>query len=90
MSMPMRLGRPLLPARAMQPTVPPTGPVSLWTTGDAPALVDQNDAQPLETGVKFRSAPVPITAGRNKGGFALYFEDPDGITLEFLQPGPGA
>ena len=41
-------------------------------------------------GVKFRSAPVPITAGRNKGGFALYFEDPDGITLEFLQPGPGA
>jgi len=41
-------------------------------------------------GVKFRSPPVPITAGRNKGGFALYFEDPDGITLELLQPGPGA
>ena len=41
-------------------------------------------------GVRFRSPPVPITAGKNKGGFALYFEDPDGITLEFLQPGPGS
>ncbi len=41
-------------------------------------------------GVKFRSAPVAITAGRNKGGFSVYFEDPDGITLEFIQPAPQA
>lgn len=37
-------------------------------------------------GVKFRSpAPVPITLGVNKGGYAAYFSDPDGITLELLQ-----
>jgi lactoylglutathione lyase len=38
-------------------------------------------------GVKFKSAgPVAITQGLNKGGFAIYFTDPDGITLELLQP----
>jgi catechol 2,3-dioxygenase-like lactoylglutathione lyase family enzyme len=37
-------------------------------------------------GVEFRSPPVRIEEGRNKGGFAVYLRDPDGITLEFLQP----
>ena len=32
--------------------------------------------------------PVAITAGANLGGFACYFHDPDGITLELLQPSP--
>ena len=40
-------------------------------------------------GVRFRSEPVPIVAGRHKGGYAVYFLDPDGITLELLQPPPG-
>jgi len=31
---------------------------------------------------------VAITAGANRGGFAAYFTDPDGITLELLQPPP--
>lgn len=37
-------------------------------------------------GVAFRNPPVEITAGANKGGFACYFSDPDGITFELLQP----
>lgn len=37
-------------------------------------------------GVAFRNPPVEITAGANTGGFACYFSDPDGITLELLQP----
>jgi len=39
-------------------------------------------------GVVFRNPPVAITAGANEGGFACYFHDPDGITLELLQPSP--
>jgi catechol 2,3-dioxygenase-like lactoylglutathione lyase family enzyme len=37
-------------------------------------------------GIQFRSEPVPIPTGMNKGAFALYFRDPDGITVEFFQP----
>jgi catechol 2,3-dioxygenase-like lactoylglutathione lyase family enzyme len=39
-------------------------------------------------GVRFKSEPVAITAGRNAGGFTCYFLDPDGITLEILQLRP--
>ena len=41
-------------------------------------------------GVRFKSPPVDITAGRNKGGKAVYLRDPDDITLEFIQPAPRA
>jgi catechol 2,3-dioxygenase-like lactoylglutathione lyase family enzyme len=37
-------------------------------------------------GVRFKSAPVDITHGRNAGGRAIYFYDPDDITLEMIQP----
>jgi lactoylglutathione lyase len=38
-------------------------------------------------GVKFKAEkPVAIEQGVNKGGYAVYFTDPDGITLELLQP----
>ncbi|MBI3244499.1 MAG: VOC family protein [Chloroflexi bacterium] len=38
-------------------------------------------------GVKFKAdQPVAIEAGVNKGGYTIYFTDPDGITLELLQP----
>jgi hypothetical protein len=37
-------------------------------------------------GVSFRNPPVKITEGANKGGWACYLHDPDGITLELLQP----
>ena len=40
-------------------------------------------------GVQFKAdAPIPIEQGVNKGGYAIYFQDPDGITLELLQPPP--
>ena len=40
-------------------------------------------------GVRFRTpAPIAITAGPNRGGFGVYLVDPDGITLELLQPPP--
>jgi catechol 2,3-dioxygenase-like lactoylglutathione lyase family enzyme len=42
----------------------------------------------LAEGVRFRSAPVEITAGLNAGGWACYLHDPDGITIELLQPSP--
>ena len=37
-------------------------------------------------GVKFKSDPVTITAGPNKGGLVVYFFDPDGYALELFQP----
>ena len=42
-------------------------------------------------GVQFRSPPVAIDSGANKGAYAVYALDPDGITVELLQrgaPGP--
>jgi lactoylglutathione lyase len=39
-------------------------------------------------GVRFKSEPNAITAGVNQGGWAVYFTDPDGITLELIQPPP--
>jgi catechol 2,3-dioxygenase-like lactoylglutathione lyase family enzyme len=30
-------------------------------------------------------SPVEITAGPNRGAFAVYFEDPDGYPVEFIQ-----
>jgi catechol 2,3-dioxygenase-like lactoylglutathione lyase family enzyme len=40
----------------------------------------------VRAGVTFVSPPVEITEGANRGGHACYFHDPDGITLELLQP----
>lgn len=39
-------------------------------------------------GVRFVSPPNAITAGVNAGGYTCYFFDPDGITLEIIQPPP--
>jgi catechol 2,3-dioxygenase-like lactoylglutathione lyase family enzyme len=41
-----------------------------------------------EAGVQFRSEPIAIAAGVNRGGATVYFLDPDGVTLELLQPPP--
>jgi len=40
----------------------------------------------LAYGTQFISSPVEITEGRNAGGYSCYFRDPDGITLELVQP----
>ncbi len=40
-------------------------------------------------GVRFKAdAPNAITEGVNRGGYSIYFLDPDGITLELVQPPP--
>jgi lactoylglutathione lyase len=36
-------------------------------------------------GVHFKSEPVSPTVGPNKGGWAVYFVDLDGVTLEMIQ-----
>ena len=36
--------------------------------------------------VQFKSEPVTITEGPNKGGLVIYLRDPDGYTLELFQP----
>ena len=37
-------------------------------------------------GADLVSEPVLITAGPNKGGYAVYFRDPNGILIELFQP----
>lgn len=39
-------------------------------------------------GATFRNPPTEITEGANVGGYGCYFHDPDGNTLEFIQPSP--
>ena len=50
--------------------------------------IDAAYAELSATGVRFKSVPVEITHGRNRGGKAVYFLDPDDITLELVQPAP--
>lgn len=54
-------------------------------------LVDDIEAMTArlaELGATPLNAPTEITAGINKGGKAVYLHDPDGATLELLQPAP--
>jgi catechol 2,3-dioxygenase-like lactoylglutathione lyase family enzyme len=40
-----------------------------------------------ESGVdSFVSPPIDVDTGINRGGYALYLKDPDGITVELFQP----
>jgi catechol 2,3-dioxygenase-like lactoylglutathione lyase family enzyme len=41
-------------------------------------------------GVEFKSEPVSITEGPNKGGLVVYLRDPDGYTIELFEPPLGA
>jgi len=40
----------------------------------------------LSKGGHFKSPPVLIDGGVNRGGYAVYLLDPDGITVELFQP----
>lgn len=51
---------------------------------DLPTLYAELSA----AGVAFMSAPNPIEDGVFAGGYWVYFKDPDGISVELLQPGP--
>ena len=69
------------------------GPLAASTVGSAHLALLVTDIHAryermLGQGVAFRNPPVPITEGANVGGFACYFRDPDGITLELLEPSP--
>lgn len=49
--------------------------------------IHQEFTRLVAAGVKFKAEePISIVAGRNKGGYTIYFYDPDGITLELFQP----
>jgi lactoylglutathione lyase len=52
---------------------------------DLPSLYDRLASQ----GVAFRSIPIMIDAGANRGGHSVYVLDPDGITIELFQPPQG-
>lgn len=75
--------------------VSPAGPpidTATANPGTAHLCLEVADIHPVyarlrAAGVRFKSdGPVPIELGINKGGYAVYFIDPDGITLELLQP----
>ena len=49
--------------------------------------IQERHARMAAAGVTFRNPPVRITpAGTNEGGWACYFDGPDGETLELLEP----
>ena len=52
--------------------------------------LDATYAEMKAKGVRFKSAPVEVTHGRNQGAKAVYFLDPDDVTLELIQPAPRA
>ncbi len=49
--------------------------------------VDRAYAELSARGVHMKSAPTLIERGPNRGGRGLYLADPDGITIELIQPG---
>jgi catechol 2,3-dioxygenase-like lactoylglutathione lyase family enzyme len=69
-----------------QPSDPATGHLC-FLVSDIQAM----DARMRSAGAKARSdGPIEITAGPNKGAWAVYFEDPDGYPVEFIQRAPTA
>ena len=51
-------------------------------------LVDDLSAiyEKLKADVSILSPPVLIDAGPNRGGYAVYLRDPNGILIELFQP----
>jgi glyoxylase I family protein len=56
-----------------------------YNTGSSHISFIVEDLQAAYEGVQFRSPPVLITAGANRGGWGVYMEDPDGIVMELFQ-----
>jgi catechol 2,3-dioxygenase-like lactoylglutathione lyase family enzyme len=52
--------------------------------------LDAVDGELRDRGLRFKSPPVAIDHGRNRGAKAVYLLDPDDITLELVQPTPRA
>lgn len=55
-----------------------------YVVDDVPAMFERLKAE----GVTFISEPVFLDAGPNKGAWALYMRDPDGIVIELFQRPP--
>jgi catechol 2,3-dioxygenase-like lactoylglutathione lyase family enzyme len=75
----------LSPAGSRADVQPPNVGAShlCFVVDDLPATYDRL----REGGVtSFVSPPVEVDTGMNRGGFALYLRDPDGITVELFQP----
>jgi catechol 2,3-dioxygenase-like lactoylglutathione lyase family enzyme len=72
------------------PVCPPHPAGTAYPNSAHLAFVSDNALREYErlraAGVQFRSEPVAITSGINRGGYTVYFLDPDGITLELVQP----
>jgi lactoylglutathione lyase len=75
-----------LTPRGVHPTALPTNDIGCAHLALLVNDIHARHARMNELGVGFRNPPVEITEGANAGGFACYFCDPDGITLELLQP----
>jgi catechol 2,3-dioxygenase-like lactoylglutathione lyase family enzyme len=52
---------------------------------DIQALYEKLRSRP---GVRFVNPPVAVTSGINTGAIACYLRDPDGHTIELIQPPP--
>jgi catechol 2,3-dioxygenase-like lactoylglutathione lyase family enzyme len=74
---------------------PPSGPAdgerSTLGAGHLAFVVDdifETAARLAALGAQLINQPVEITEGINAGGWAVYLHDPDGVTLELVQPRP--
>ena len=72
---------------------PPSAPADLerstLAAGHLAFIVDdvfETSARLASFGARLINEPVQITEGINKGGWDIYLHDPDGVTLELLQP----
>jgi len=72
--------------RGLGPRELPTNDVGTAHLALVVTDIDERYERMRRHGVNFRNPPVLITEGANEGGYACYFSDPDGITLELLQP----
>jgi catechol 2,3-dioxygenase-like lactoylglutathione lyase family enzyme len=62
---------------------------STLAAGHLAFIVDdvfETSARLASFGARLINEPVHITEGINKGGWDIYLQDPDGVTLELLQP----
>lgn len=58
-----------------------------FVVDDLPGLYERLRGSGVDS---FVSPPVEVDTGVNRGGWALYLSDPDGITVELFQPPAGS
>lgn len=75
----------LAPAGERANVAPPNVGAShlCFLVDDLPGLYERLRSQGVDS---FVSPPVEVDTGVNRGGWALYLKDPDGITVELFQP----